>query len=467
MIAVTVTNRRAVAVPLSDVTTGAVGIPVSFRFSEDWDDLSKIAVFKTDSTETPVEMAVLLNATTVPHEILTTPYEILWIGVYGSNAQGTKVTPTIWANAGAIQPGTELETIDPSEPTPSWVAQVQAAAEQALLIAQGIQTAAQNGEFDGEDGAAGADGISPTASVSEITGGHKVTISYGDGLSVSFNVMDGKGQKGDKGDPGLPGDQGPQGQKGDAGADGFSPAVTVSSITGGHKVTITDKTHPSGQSFDVMDGADGAEGPQGPDGEKGDQGEPGNGVSSFHEYGSGTEEDGRPYIDYVFEFDDESEEVIRVHDGKQGDAYVLTEADKQEIAGIAIEDEDVFQDETGQSIKDLVELIEDYTHTIADITGEDTGVFQETTGLAIEDILEDIRTAVQTIAAFTEYTGDTELSDTSEMWVQNKVVKAALDTITQSVSALDTALKAGTQATAVYHLGFYLDGNGDLCQVED
>lgn len=38
------------------------------------------------------------------------------------------------------------------------------------------------------------------------------------------------------------------------GEDGISPAVTITTITGGHRVTITDEDHPSGQSFDVMDG---------------------------------------------------------------------------------------------------------------------------------------------------------------------------------------------------------------------
>lgn len=46
----------------------------------------------------------------------------------------------------------------------------------------------------------------------------------------------------------------PQGQTGQPGDDGVSPEVTVETITGGHRVTITDADHPSGQSFDVMDG---------------------------------------------------------------------------------------------------------------------------------------------------------------------------------------------------------------------
>lgn len=42
---------------------------------------------------------------------------------------------------------------------------------------------------------------------------------------------------------------------GATGAAGVSPGVTITTIAGGHRVTITDKDHPSGQSFDVLDGS--------------------------------------------------------------------------------------------------------------------------------------------------------------------------------------------------------------------
>ena len=64
-----------------------------------------------------------------------------------------------------------------------------------------------------------------------------------------------QGVKGDKGDKGNTGAQGPTGA---AGADGVSPEVTITEIEGGHTVTITDADHPTGQSFNVMDGEDGA-----------------------------------------------------------------------------------------------------------------------------------------------------------------------------------------------------------------
>ena len=50
------------------------------------------------------------------------------------------------------------------------------------------------------------------------------------------------------------GQKGDTGEKGDTGDDGVSPAVTIAEITGGHTITITDADHPSGQSFNVMDG---------------------------------------------------------------------------------------------------------------------------------------------------------------------------------------------------------------------
>ena len=48
---------------------------------------------------------------------------------------------------------------------------------------------------------------------------------------------------------------------------------------------------------------------------------------------------------------------------------------------------------------------------------------------------------------------DAAMSDTSENPVQNK--------------AITGKMKSTAEADAAYHLGFYLDENGDLCQVDD
>ena len=47
---------------------------------------------------------------------------------------------------------------------------------------------------------------------------------------------------------------GAAGQDGQDGQDGVSPVVSITEISGGNRVTITDAEHPNGQSFDVMDG---------------------------------------------------------------------------------------------------------------------------------------------------------------------------------------------------------------------
>ena len=53
------------------------------------------------------------------------------------------------------------------------------------------------------------------------------------------------------------------------GEDGVSPTITVENITGGHRVTITSKAHPEGQTFDVLDGEDGEDGSPGTPGAPG------------------------------------------------------------------------------------------------------------------------------------------------------------------------------------------------------
>ena len=60
---------------------------------------------------------------------------------------------------------------------------------------------------------------------------------------------------------GPPGQDGQDGQDGQNGQDGVSPTVAVSSITGGHRVTVTDGS--GDHAFDVLDGSDGQDGQDG------------------------------------------------------------------------------------------------------------------------------------------------------------------------------------------------------------
>jgi hypothetical protein len=105
----------------------------------------------------------------------------------------------------------------------------------------------------GATGATGQPGPTPnitmSATVDANTGTPSVTVTKSgtaENPVYTFTFTNLKGQTGATG---------ATGQTGPAGADGVSPSVTIASITGGHRVTITDATHPSGQSFDVMNGS--------------------------------------------------------------------------------------------------------------------------------------------------------------------------------------------------------------------
>ena len=111
-------------------------------------------------------------------------------------------------------------------------------------------TDGSTGTFTVTNGAAGqAPTISMTATADATSSPNpSVTVTKtGSDASPNFALAF-SGLKGAKGDTGATGQNGQDGQ------DGVSPEVTIGTITGGHSVTITDADHPTGQTFNVMDG---------------------------------------------------------------------------------------------------------------------------------------------------------------------------------------------------------------------
>ena len=92
-------------------------------------------------------------------------------------------------------------------------------------------------------GSPGKDAYSPTISVTDITGGHKVTVTDENG-SKSFNVMNGEAFTYD--------DFTAEQLENLKGTNGISPTVTITEATGRHIVSFTDKNGV--QSFVVKDG---------------------------------------------------------------------------------------------------------------------------------------------------------------------------------------------------------------------
>ena len=76
-------------------------------------------------------------------------------------------------------------------------------------------------------------------------------------VNTNVKAQGPQGETGPQGPQGVQGVQGPTGAtgpKGNQGDPGVSPEVTISEITGGHRVTVTD--YEGSESFDVMDGED-------------------------------------------------------------------------------------------------------------------------------------------------------------------------------------------------------------------
>lgn len=165
--------RRAFCLNQDLLTTGSVGIPVRFGFSDEWEGLGKVAVFRGSGKS--VDVVLTGEECCVPPEVLTDAGGVLSIGVYGTDGEET-VIPTVYVEAGEILPGAELSDNEPEELTPSLVAQILAALEDALDeaeyaadLAESVRDDADEGMFDGREGATGApgaDGTTFTPSVS-------------------------------------------------------------------------------------------------------------------------------------------------------------------------------------------------------------------------------------------------------------------------------------------------------------
>lgn len=130
------------------------------------------------------------------------------------------------------------------------------------------------------------DAISPTVDAERVEGGVEITVDDYRHAPQSVTLYDGaKGDRGDRGDTGATGPRGERGEKGEPGEpgytpvkgvdynDGVSPSISVTNITGGHRVSITDASGT--KTFDVMDGEDGLPGEPGQPGQRGEKGDTG------------------------------------------------------------------------------------------------------------------------------------------------------------------------------------------------
>lgn len=111
---------KAVATAEKDgiITTGMVGVPVSFMFDSWWDGLIVTAVFKGSGA--PISVPLLgATDTVVPWEVLKRPSTLLRIGAEGRLPDGTLVIPTTWATVGIVMSGANATDELAKPPTPT------------------------------------------------------------------------------------------------------------------------------------------------------------------------------------------------------------------------------------------------------------------------------------------------------------------------------------------------------------
>lgn len=234
---VAVSGVQVQCISCEKIPRGIIGAQIHVTCEDPvWEPLQKTVVFRGAETKAVVNAGEWV---TIPAEVVSKSGAELWVGVCGTDAQGTVVIPTLWAELGTVWGSAHPSGDSTTDPTlPVW-AQIQAQIgdPQALLtekresLVAAVNELAQretgggsldmaaveqciadylteNPPADGEDGADGkdgADGVSPVISVAEISGGHRVTITDVGGTK-SMDVLDGAA-----------------GQAGADGADGYTP----------------------------------------------------------------------------------------------------------------------------------------------------------------------------------------------------------------------------------------------------
>lgn len=254
------------------VTSGSVNVyAVRFTFSEDWDGLTRKAVFRVGG----MSRAVLLDEDgmcTLPWELLETyqPNMTLYAGVYGTR-EGTAL-PTVWASLGTVFEGAAAG-VEAQPPTPELWEQELAKKQDKLHGSPGqIVGFDETGNAVAQDNTGGGSGTQGPP-----------------GPQGPQGEMGPVGPAGPEGPQGSPGPQGPPGPKGDPGEQGPQGPVGPKGDTGEQGAA----------------GPQGEPGPQGPKGDPGEQGPPGPPGQSMDIYSTeetriGTWIDGKPIYRKTF-----------------------------------------------------------------------------------------------------------------------------------------------------------------------
>jgi hypothetical protein len=186
LISIFVSKALAVVTDNETLTSGMIGAEMKFSFSDDWDNLTKTAIFRAgDVTKAVTQGQWAGNVCTIPHETLATAGEGLRVGVYGVNDDKKVIIPTVWATVGVVRVGVDPSADESTDGTlPVW-AQVQETAEGAEKTAEEAKETADHAESIAKVFLITYDNLAVDKTYAEIVeainAGNTIHISYPDG----------------------------------------------------------------------------------------------------------------------------------------------------------------------------------------------------------------------------------------------------------------------------------------------
>lgn len=223
-------------------------LQAKFNFlTDEWEQGAVTAQFRNSTNGITYEVLLDENdMCTVPHEVLAMNGGIIYVSCF----TGMLVTASA-ASVYVKKSGYDGDASTSQPPTPSVY-------EQIIDRMDGIEDAVEEATERTEAAADKAE--EALEHYPKIEDGFWYVWDVAD-EEWSDTGVDAHGLQGEKGDQGIPGKDGADGR------DGISPTVTITNITGGHRISITDRNGT--KTADVMDGAKGEKGDQGVAGKDG------------------------------------------------------------------------------------------------------------------------------------------------------------------------------------------------------
>lgn len=173
---VTVHGLSAVTKINESLPVGASGLKVRFKFVDPiWKTLSKTVVFRNKNTS--MDVIIVNDCATIPHEILSSVLDVVEVGVYGTDSSNSLAIPTIWTQLGTVCSATKPSGKVSSERTLPYWAQIKEQVDiiQNTMMDQddlefALKQAKLSGAFNGPKGEQGAPGMNGKDGYSPIAG---------------------------------------------------------------------------------------------------------------------------------------------------------------------------------------------------------------------------------------------------------------------------------------------------------